>query len=509
MMPIQQQQQLQLHQSIPEFYSGKSIFVTGASGFIGKVLIEKLLSACPNVDRIYLLIRPTRDGKPPSYRLEEEILKSKVFRLRNQTLNFTKLIAIAGDMTKPKLGLSDEDYRLLTETVSIVFHSAATVRFHGPLKKFIQQNVLGTKSVMELCRQMKHLKAVVYVSTAYANCNLIDVQERIYPVVDDIEGLIEKILKENSEMTPMPGHPSLMGRPNSYTISKAIAECLVDQKYRDLPVVICRPSIVTHAFNEPADGWCDSFNGVAGTLLLGGLVDCDYKADIIPVDYVANSLIVIGYHKGHQQKQTNTPTEIIHITSGTKNPITWGQILDFARVSAIKNPSTKMIRPIANNPISSKNFYGKMNYLFTKFFSHILFAYIFDFVLFLIGKKRIMVDVTNKMHRAFEVLDHFTNHQWEFRNEKYLKIFNQLERGDQNLFASNVETIDWFSYCDSLYIGTRRYLLNEDDSTIEDGKRRQNLLTIIYGILNFIIYSTLALPLLYAFWNVIFPQHSA
>jgi len=46
--------------SISEFYRGRSVLVTGASGFIGKQLVEKLIRSCPQVDRIYLLLRPTR-----------------------------------------------------------------------------------------------------------------------------------------------------------------------------------------------------------------------------------------------------------------------------------------------------------------------------------------------------------------------------------------------------------------------------------------------------------------
>lgn len=111
----------------------------------------------------------------------------------------------------------------------------------------------------------------MYVSTAYANCNLIDVQEKVYPLGIDAQTMIEDILKADTSETPYVGHPTLFGRPNSYTMSKAIAELLVKEKYSQLPVVICRPSIVTHAYKDPVNGWCDSFNGLAGTLLLGGL----------------------------------------------------------------------------------------------------------------------------------------------------------------------------------------------------------------------------------------------
>ena len=218
------------------------------------------------------------------------------------------------------------------------------------------------------------------------------------------------------------------------------------------------------------------------------LVNCNYNADIIPVDFVANSLIVIGWHNAihvdHRRK-------VVHITSGVENPISWGQILDFARQAALKSPSTKLVRPIARNPISAKGKLGKINHLFIKFFSHFVYAYIFDLFLLCIGYKRIMVKVTKKMHRAFDVLEHFTNREWCFRYHNYSQIFSRLQPNEQEMFESNVGTIDWFRYCDSLQMGSRRYLLNEDDSTIEQALRRQNLLTLIYGILDGIIYMSM------------------
>lgn len=46
---------------VAEFYRGRSVLVTGATGFMGKVLVEKLLRSCPGVERIFLLIRPKRE----------------------------------------------------------------------------------------------------------------------------------------------------------------------------------------------------------------------------------------------------------------------------------------------------------------------------------------------------------------------------------------------------------------------------------------------------------------
>ena len=55
---------------IAEFYRDRSIFITGATGFMGKVLVEKLLRSCPGIKRLYLLMRPSK-GKDVQTRLQE------------------------------------------------------------------------------------------------------------------------------------------------------------------------------------------------------------------------------------------------------------------------------------------------------------------------------------------------------------------------------------------------------------------------------------------------------
>ena len=55
---------------ITEFYRNKSIFITGATGFLGKALVEKLLRSCYDIDKIYLLVRGKK-GKSPMERLDE------------------------------------------------------------------------------------------------------------------------------------------------------------------------------------------------------------------------------------------------------------------------------------------------------------------------------------------------------------------------------------------------------------------------------------------------------
>jgi fatty acyl-CoA reductase len=58
--------------NIVQFYEDRSIFITGATGFMGKVLVEKLLRSCPGINRLYILMRPSK-GKEVAVRLQELI----------------------------------------------------------------------------------------------------------------------------------------------------------------------------------------------------------------------------------------------------------------------------------------------------------------------------------------------------------------------------------------------------------------------------------------------------
>lgn len=55
---------------IQSFYKGKTVFITGGTGFMGKVLIEKLLYSCTDLNKIYILIRPKR-GRTPEIRIDD------------------------------------------------------------------------------------------------------------------------------------------------------------------------------------------------------------------------------------------------------------------------------------------------------------------------------------------------------------------------------------------------------------------------------------------------------
>ena len=71
-----------------------------------------------------------------------------------------RIVPIAGDISKPGLGISKEDEEILVGSVSIVFHLAATIQFNDSLTDSLQYNVIGVREMIKLCRKMKKLQVM-------------------------------------------------------------------------------------------------------------------------------------------------------------------------------------------------------------------------------------------------------------------------------------------------------------------------------------------------------------
>ncbi|XP_034238485.1 fatty acyl-CoA reductase 1-like, partial [Thrips palmi] len=281
---------------IPDFYRGRSVLLTGGTGFIGKALVEKLLRCCPEVERLYLLVRD-KDGVSAEKRLSQ-LLALPVFA----GCPIAKVTAVAGDVSVPGLGLSDEDRDVLVSHVSVVLHSAATIIFTEPLPLAVLLNVESVRHVVQLARAMKQLAAFVHVSTAYSNCNLPSVREEVYPPPADVHDMIRRA-KEDPDGLERDATQLIGDRPNTYTFTKALAESLLVEEAADLPLAIVRPSIVGWAWRDPSPGYTDSANGMMGPLVLlaqgvvrSSLINVNCVVDLVPVDLVVNTVLAVAWH---------------------------------------------------------------------------------------------------------------------------------------------------------------------------------------------------------------------
>jgi long-chain acyl-CoA synthetase len=162
---------------LAELLKGKTVFITGATGFLGQPLVEKILWVAPDVKRIYVLIRPKRQSGgrvlTAQQRLERELFESSVFdrilsRHGEGLRDFLqeKLVAIAGDISSEDFGIDPETLAKLYQEIDIVINSAAVVSFDAPLDDALELNVFGARRVARFAQCCR--KAVlIHVSTAY------------------------------------------------------------------------------------------------------------------------------------------------------------------------------------------------------------------------------------------------------------------------------------------------------------------------------------------------------
>lgn len=111
----------------------------------------------------------------------------------------SKLKIISGDMSSHKLGISDDDELTLIESVDVVFHCAAIIRFDFSLMDIMKVNVKGTHRALELAEKMRQLKAFVFVSTAFSQSYQFDMEERHYSSGYNPVDLVNFVEKNNSE----------------------------------------------------------------------------------------------------------------------------------------------------------------------------------------------------------------------------------------------------------------------------------------------------------------------
>lgn len=117
--------------SVRKFFEGKVIFLTGATGFLGKSIVEKLLTTC-DIGKIFILIREKK-GKSVEERCRD-FRNDQLFKFRTPAEKLNLVVPIAGDISADGLGLSHEDRQKVLSEAHIIIHSAATVKFDEPLK---------------------------------------------------------------------------------------------------------------------------------------------------------------------------------------------------------------------------------------------------------------------------------------------------------------------------------------------------------------------------------------
>jgi len=352
------------------YYAGRTILLTGATGLLGKALIEAIVRTLPDIARLYVLVRPKRDagGGATSVedRFRDEILASSAFDVlrerhgeRFEAIVRDKVHPVEGDLSRERLGLSAGDYERLQAEVDVVIGNGALAVFDAPVDEALQTNALAPRRLLDFARGAQRRPFVAHVSTCYVSnvggpvfeaplapdwtpisvgpVDPYDVDTEIARLSDHVT-TVRDAGTSTSETRRRLVRDGLRwarrrGWNDTYTFTKAMGEQLFARHRGDVPGLILRPSVIESSLRTPAPGWIDGYRmldplivGFARRKLLAFPGNPAAVLDVVPVDTVVNALLMaIPFtHAGEGGG-------VYQVASGADNPLRVREFSDYVR----------------------------------------------------------------------------------------------------------------------------------------------------------------------------------
>jgi alcohol-forming fatty acyl-CoA reductase len=381
---------------IAQALAGKRIAVTGATGFLGTALVERLLRSVPDCE-VVLLVRPGRQ-RSAADRARREIFRNDCFKRMRSELGERfdaeldhRVRVVSGDVSVDGLGLDDDDRRAFT-SADVVVHSAAAVSFDSPLDAAVEVNLLGPVRVAQLLRAEGSAAHLIAVSTAYvAGLRRGDAPEALLPDTPfatdvDWHGEVDAARRARADTDAesrrtdelqrfqklarrelgAAGAPLLaqkterlrsdwvrdrlvelgrararaLGWPDAYAYTKALGERALLETRGDVPITIVRPSIIESSLAEPHPGWIRGFRMAEPVIIAygRGLLSTfpglpEGIVDVIPVDLVVAAIVAVAA-KGPAPEGPS----VYQVASGSRNPLRYRQLVDTGREWFIAHP---------------------------------------------------------------------------------------------------------------------------------------------------------------------------
>ncbi|WP_224279036.1 amino acid adenylation domain-containing protein [Streptomyces sp. LS1784] len=257
------------------------ILLTGATGFCGAHLLHALLATTRA--RIHCLVRA------PDEEHALERLRAAQQRFLRRDLADRRMVPLVGDLTRPRLGLTDRRFDWLAGHLDAIHHLAGQVNFLYPYHQLRQVNVGGTREVVRLAGHSRGVP-VHYLSTLAV-----------------LAGFGAAGVAKVTERTPL-AHPERLGV--GYVESKWVAEQLLhNAAAAGLPVTVLRTNDVT---GDLADGMMNTRTELCALIAYladsGTCPDVQLLLDFVPADRFARATAHIAAH-------APAAGEVYHLTS--------------------------------------------------------------------------------------------------------------------------------------------------------------------------------------------------
>ncbi|XP_065214317.1 fatty acyl-CoA reductase wat-like isoform X2 [Planococcus citri] len=435
---------------IVNFFRDSTIFVTGGTGFIGKVMISKLILTC-DVSCIYLLVRK-KSSKSSAERMRE-LFENPIFIHMKSKLPdcMNRIKFVEGDCSLENLGLSAKDEETLCKSVNFVFHCAAAMNMLGSFDTAVKINIRGTQELVNLSKRIVNLKAFVHLSTISAFIEQDSIEEKLYKSQLEYEDCLN-LLEVNHVLRLDEFHmDKLIGdKLNIYSMTKAVAENIFIRNKISVPVVIFRFALATPCWKEPIAGWAGRFYGPNGVMAFN-LLDIappiywdKPMIDFAPADLIVNALIAVTQHSCDKfQKSRNNLEEVSpfvynYSNQNYENPLSFEDVISYAQKEFNVNV----------NLYSSKTAF----ILWVIMFGYIP-ALIGDFIGVLLGKKMRLFKMCQELVSLnFNILR--INSHCKVNGDNVQNCWKNLNESDKKLFSFDLNEIVFDEYaavaCDSI-----------------------------------------------------------
>jgi len=255
------------------------ILLTGATGFLGRYLLQALLAR--DAGPVFCVVRGA----------DTEVARARLLAALNQAgAGLAELPAaihvLVGDTAAPRLGLADDDHDRVVRQVGAIYHCAAEVNWARSYRQLRRANVLPTLEVIRLACEGP-AKRVYFVSTIGV-CFASSAPGRI---------------DESTDMMPFAAD-----MPLGYAQSKCVAEALLrEAAARGLPVSIVRPGLIAGDSETGVSNDRDILCALLERCVTSGTAfDIDWLMDCVPVDFVARVLAELG-------GSTRPQWEVLHL----------------------------------------------------------------------------------------------------------------------------------------------------------------------------------------------------
>jgi len=510
--------------SVRRAFAGKHVMLIGVTGFIGKVWLANTLLDLPSVERIYLLIRRQKSN-PAERRFEKILEESPVFDplfekygARLPQFLRDKVEVVEGDVTQLGLGLNTETARHLQKNLDLIINSSGLTDFNPDLRDALATNTDAALNILEFTRAAAHA-GLVHLSTCYvAGEQDGRVAEKIMPnynprgladfdaesewnalhelvkqaeaqseseevtsglrmqarakehAAKDLQGAaLENQIRKNrvrwlkTYLTESGTRRAKeLGWPNTYTLTKSLAESLIVKRGAGLPIAVVRPAIVETSVSKPFLGWNEGINTSASLSYLLGtyfrqLPSKESKRlDIIPVDAVCAGMTLIA---AAVMERRHHP--LYQLATSVTNPCDMGRSIELTSLAHRKHYRAQeglesWLRLRFDAISVSKTRYNRMSAPAQKAIVKSIQRIMSPLPL----KKAPLVKTERSLERVEKLIELFEPfillNEHDFAADNIEKLAHALVPEERDLFSYNTRGLDWWDYWINIHIPALR-----------------------------------------------------